>query len=126
MNAQTKKTVIVVSGSMGVLAVMLAVYFLVFFRKGKNTSSGKGSGSGDFPLSRSTVYSGAVRELQDRLNDKLEAAAATYVADLPKDDSGNVIAELAEDGYFGPLTQRVVRWYFGTETVTEKQFDSLA
>jgi len=140
MKAQTKKTVIIASISLGVLAIVLAIYFIFFWKKNSEEETGltvTSAGDADkakntFPLSYSLFYNQPVEELQRRLNKKLEATWITNVnsevfnTNMPVGKDGKLITSLKIDGYFGPDTQAVVQWALGTKDVSVEQFNSLA
>ena len=140
MKAQTKKTVIIASISLGVLAIVLAIYFIFFWKKNSEEETGStmtSAGDADkakntFPLSYSLFYNQPVEELQRRLNQKLNAAwisnvnSEVFNVNMPVGKDGKLITSLKVDGYFGPDTQAVVQWALGTKDVSEEQFNSLA
>lgn len=109
------------------IAIVLLIIYLVV--KKKNVSGGDGTGaagggSSDFPLKyNSHVSYDKVRELQVKLNAKLETCMEP---NFPKDNSGVYIKSLKEDGYFGDKTLAAVKYFCnGKEEVTEEMFNAL-
>lgn len=90
-----------------------------------NTNSGKGGTvqNSDFPLKRSSAWSGRVAILQEKLNRKLAFMTGPY---YPLDKNNKPIKELVVDGLFGDRTERVVKFVFGTYDVSEEQYNSLS
>ncbi|MDD3479958.1 MAG: hypothetical protein PHI42_06200 [Paludibacteraceae bacterium] len=76
----------------------------------------------NFPLKQGSSGD-LVKSLQEKLNVALwkSAPIPPYVPTY----GGVVITKLTEDGSFGPRTLAVVKWKFGTEKVTESQFNTL-
>ncbi len=90
-----------------------------------NTNSGKGgtTQNSDFPLKRSSAWSGRVAILQEKLNRKLTFMPGPY---YPLDKNNKPIKQLVVDGLFGDRTERVVKFVFGTYDVSEEQYNSLS
>lgn len=90
--------------------------------KSDNSSTSVTTSASKFPLKQGSNGE-LVKSLQEKLNIALwkSAPIPPYVPTY----GGVVITKLTEDGSFGPKTLAVVKWKFGTDKVTESQFNTL-
>lgn len=90
--------------------------------KSDNSSTSVTTSASKFPLKQGS-NGDLVKSLQEKLNIALwkSAPIPPYVPTY----GGVVITKLTEDGSFGPKTLAVVKWKFGTDKVTESQFNTL-
>lgn len=122
-----RKTLITLSIIATLAIVVLAVYLLIKQKKSGQTTTDTASGltsDSRFPLAYDPhVKKDIVRSLQAKLNSKLETCIEP---NFPKDANGAYIKTLDEDGYFGPNTLAVVKFFFnGKEQVTQLMYNSL-
>lgn len=122
-----RKTLITLSIIATLAIAVLAVYLLIKQKKSGQTTTDTASGltsDSRFPLAYDPhVKKDIVRSLQAKLNSKLETCIEP---NFPKDANGAYIKTLDEDGYFGPNTLAVVKFFFdGKEQVTQLMYNSL-
>ena len=122
-----RKTLITLSIIATLAIAVLAVYLLIKQKKSGQTTTDTASGltsDSRFPLAYDPhVKKDIVRSLQAKLNSKLDTCIEP---NFPKDANGAYIKTLDEDGYFGPNTLAVVKFFFdGKEQVTQLMYNSL-
>lgn len=105
----------------------VALLFLVKRKKDEKIgptepSSNKTTEADIYPL-RQGSKGALVSALQTKLNVLLNQASLVK-AKLPT-LNGVAITSLVVDNNFGPKTLAVVRWHFGTDTVTQTQYKTL-
>lgn len=105
-----------------VFAVMIATIVGYYLYKTKSNSST--SQDADIPNNNTSLTLSLGSEGQEvrRLQQYLNTQLAMQIWKSRPTYNGKEIVKLLEDGIFGQRTLAVVRWHFGTDTVTTNQF----
>lgn len=120
MTKSNKQIIIILAVTATIIAAIVIAYFVM--RKKSSAKVVPIDEVGEEPVGVTTLQYGSrgseVKRLQTFLNQQLSMLVWKGLPIL----NGEQIKELSTDGIFGAKTQAVVKWYFGTTTVTTDQF----